>query len=107
VAVGKPSLQDQVWDGYRRGYSVVGDGIAQRSALLALLDAPTGHQGVRLDAESRERLVIWMDTYAQRMGHFSGEQESALIELRRANASILVDRSPKTTAVMPSSALNP
>jgi len=107
VAVGKPSLQDQVWDGYRRGYSVVGDGIAQRSALLALLDAPTGHQGVRLDAESRERLVIWMDTYAQRMGHFSGEQESALIELRRANASILVDRSPKTSSVMPSSALNP
>ena len=70
VAFGKPSLQDQVWEGYRRGFSSEGEGIARKSALLALLDAPSGHYDVSLDAESRERLLTWMDTYAQRLGSF-------------------------------------
>ncbi len=100
VAFGKPSLQDQVWEGYRRGFSFVGDGIAQKSALLALLDAPGGHYDVLLDADSRERLVIWMDTYAQRLGHFSDEQERALVELRRSCAGIVTERPPRTTAAI-------
>jgi hypothetical protein len=100
VDFGKPSLQDQVGEGYRRGLSFVGDGIAQRSALLALLDAAGGHYGVQLDADSRERLLTWMDTYAQRVGHFSDEQELELIRFRQLCAPILIERTPKTTAAL-------
>ena len=98
VAYGKPSLSDQVWAAYRRGYSVAGDGVAQRSALWALLDSPAGHYDVQLSAEERERLLTWMDTYAQRVGHFSDEQERDLIELRRASASLLQERPVRTAA---------
>lgn len=100
VTFGKPSLQDQVWEGYRRGFSSEGEGIARKSALLALLDAPSGHYDVSLDAESRERLLTWMDTYAQRLGHFSDEQERALIDLRRSCAGILIERPPKATVAL-------
>jgi hypothetical protein len=100
VAYGKPSIQDQVMAAYRRGYSLPGDGIAQRSALLALLDAPQKHYAVQLDAEARERLATWLDTYAQQQGHFSDEQERELIELRRASASLLRERPvPPPTAL--------
>ena len=94
VGFGRPSVQDQVMAGYRRGYSIPGDGIAQRSALLALLDAPQRHHGVDLDADARERLLTWLDTYAQRMGHFSDEQERELVELRRASSALLIERAP-------------
>jgi len=100
VAFGKPSAQDQVWAAYRRGFSVPGDGIAQRSALLALLDAPQGHYEVQLDADARERLLTWLDTYAQRIGHFDEAQERELIELRRACASLLIERQSKQTAAL-------
>ncbi len=89
VAFGKPSLREQVQEGYRRGFSVPGQGIAQNSALLALLNAASGHYGVALDAESRERLLTWMDTYAQRLGSFSDQQERELLELRRSCASLV------------------
>ena len=92
VAFGRPSLQDQVREGYRRGTSIEGDGIAQRSALLALLDSPINHPEVLLDAEARERLITWMDTYAQRLGYFSDEQERELLELRRICAGLLSPR---------------
>jgi cytochrome c553 len=92
VAYGKPSANDQVMDAYRRGYSVPGDGIAQRSALLALLDAPRKHYEVQLDADARERLLTWLDTYAQRLGHFSDEQEQELQELRRASVGLIREK---------------
>jgi len=92
ITYGKPSLQDQVREGYRRGSSIDGDGLAQKSALLALLISPAGHYDVLLDADSRERLVTWMDTYAQRLGHFSDEQERDLIEFRRSCAALLTPR---------------
>jgi hypothetical protein len=100
LAYGKPSLNDQVWAAYRRGYSIPGDGIAQRSALLALLDAPAGHYHAHLDADARERLLTWLDTYAQRRGHFSDEQEQELTALRRACASLLIERQGKQTAAV-------
>jgi hypothetical protein len=100
VAFGQPSLADQVWAAYRRGFSVPGDGIAQRSALLSLLDGPTRHYDVRLDADARERLLTWLDTYAQRIGHFSDTQERELIELRRACASLLIERPTKQSAAL-------
>ena len=102
VAFGKPSVYDQVMVAYRRGFSVPGDGIGQRSALLALLDAPQKHYAVQLDNEARERLLTWLDTYAQRLGHFSDEQERELVELRRASAGLLIERPP----ARPSAALS-
>ena len=100
IAFGQPRLRDQVWAAYRRGYSVPGDGIAQRSALWALLAAPQGHSEVSLDTGARERLLTWLDTYAQRLGHFSDEQERELIELRRALAGLLIERHDKRTAAL-------
>jgi hypothetical protein len=63
--------------------------LASTSALLGLLSAPEGHYQVKLDPSARERFTIWMDTYAQRFGSFSAEQERRLEELRRACADLL------------------
>ena len=98
ISYGKPSLQDQVWQGYRRGRSLEGEGVARRSALLALLLAPEGHYEVKLNAEGLERLVTWMDTYAQRTGAFSPDQERALDTLRQASAGLLIERGPARSA---------
>lgn len=93
IGYGKPSLKEQVWTAYRRGTSLENEGIAQRSALLTLLDAPAGHRDVRLDADDRERLLTWMDTYAQRLGHFDEQQERELLDLRRQSAALMEPRS--------------
>jgi hypothetical protein len=77
---------------FERNRSVVGDCTAANSKLWRLLDA--GHRGVRLDADSRARLATWMDTYAQRLGHFSDEQEQQLAALHTAWAALL-DEEPK------------
>jgi hypothetical protein len=61
----------------------VGQAPAANSKLLALLAQANGHQGVRLDGESFERLATWIDVYAQRLGAFSERQEQELCELRR------------------------
>jgi hypothetical protein len=92
VAYGKPSVNDQVMAAYRRGFSVPGDGIAHRSALLALLDAPQKHYAVQLDDEARERLLTWLDTYAQRQGSFSDQQERELVQWRARWGGLLDDR---------------
>jgi hypothetical protein len=92
IGFGKPSLRDLVWAAYRRGSSIESDGIATRSALRALLEHPQGHQGVHLDAAERERLHTWMDTYAQRLGHFDDRQEQELRDLRDRYSHLLVDR---------------
>jgi hypothetical protein len=99
VRFGQPSLHDQVWAAYRRGHSLAGSGIAQRSALWALLDAPPGHQDVRLEPEARERWLTWLDTYAQRLGHFCDDQEQELVELR--------DRSAAAGTLLARETLNP
>ena len=74
---------------FEKDSSVVGDCPARKSKLLALLTGPKGHQGVRLDADSRYRLAVWMDTYAYRQGAFSGEQEDELRQLKRTMAHLL------------------
>jgi len=68
---------------FERDRSIVGDCAARKSKLLALLTEGDGHEGVRLDADSHSRLVVWMDTYAQQQGSFSNEQEEQLRQLRR------------------------
>ena len=74
-----------------RDRSFVGDCAARQSKLLALFRADKGHAGVRLDADSLNRLSTWMDLYAQRQGHFSDQQEEQLRGLRRKLASLLAE----------------
>lgn len=69
---------------FEKDQSLVGDCPARQSKLLALLNQDGGHEGVELDADSRARLITWMDTYAHRQGHFSDEQEQQLRALRDA-----------------------
>jgi hypothetical protein len=79
---------------FERDRSIPGQGTAANSKLYALLTRRDGHEGVRLDAESLDRIVTWMDTYAQRQGHFSDAQERELEKAREAWAAILVAGSP-------------
>jgi cytochrome c553 len=77
---GQPSLRTHVMERYRQGRSPVGAGAAQLSPLAALLRQ--GHHGVQLDADAWSRLLTWMDTYGQRRGSFSPEQDELLRQLR-------------------------
>ncbi len=65
---------------FERDRSVPGDGTAANSKLWQLLTA--GHRGVQLTTDDRARLLTWMDTYAQRTGHYSEEQEKELAAFR-------------------------
>lgn len=100
VSYGKPNLADQIMYGYRQGFSKPGEGLAATSPLLALLSKPEGHYQVKLDAQTRERFAVWMDTYAQRLGSFSADQELRLEELRRACADLLTDGVAPSHATM-------
>jgi hypothetical protein len=72
-----------------RDRSVVGEGPAQRSRLLQILTTDPAHLDLHLDADSRERLITWMDLYAQRQGSFSEAQEAQLVDFRRQLAPLL------------------
>jgi len=91
INYGKPSLRTHVFIDYRKGVSKEGNCAAANSALMALLDGPKGHYKVKLTGEDRRRLIVWMDTYAQRAGSFSDDQELQLTELRRRYAGMLID----------------
>ena len=95
---GRPSLNDLVLSAYRDGVSTEGHNPALQSPMLRLLTDPAGHHGVQLDGPSVERLVTWMDTYAQRVGTFSREQEEDLQRLRRVWANLLIERVPQPAA---------
>ncbi|MHC4646859.1 MAG: HzsA-related protein, partial [Planctomycetota bacterium] len=81
-------LQDLAFE---KDNSIIGQCPARKSKLLTMLTDGEGHEGVRLDADSFNRLVIWMDLYAQRQGSFSEDQEEALRKLRRQVASLLAE----------------
>jgi hypothetical protein len=51
-----------------------------------------GHYQVELSAEDRERLNIWMDTYAQRAGSYSADQQQQLRQLQTQWAPLLTRR---------------
>jgi len=99
---GQPSLREHINLRYNQGRSTVGGCVAANSVLLATLIGPAGHHDVRLDDKSLERLIIWMDTYAQKAGAFSAEQEQQLMDLRRHCADLLIERgkSPGAGLVM-------
>ena len=91
---GKPSLAENVRGAYALGRSVEGTGAAITSPLLALLTAPEKHYKVELSPEEIERLTIWLDTYGQRLGAFSDDQERNLEELKARSADMLAARQP-------------
>lgn len=71
-----------------KAYSEVGDCAARQSRLWTVL-GDASHKTVQLDAGSIERLVTWMDVYAQRQGSFSPTQEDQLRQFRRQLAHLL------------------
>ncbi|UCD52385.1 MAG: discoidin domain-containing protein, partial [Phycisphaerales bacterium] len=80
IAFGEQDLEKLAFEKDR---SEVGQCPARQSKLMALLAQDPAHQDVRLDADSLERLITWMDTYAHRQGSFSPDQEQQLVALRR------------------------
>jgi cytochrome c553 len=90
IRCGKPSLNDLVLSAYRDGFSTEGNNPASRSVVLSRLTDAAGHYGVKLDHCGLDRFVVWMDTYAQRQGSFSEDQEKRLEELWTRIAGMLV-----------------
>ena len=82
------SLRQHVQARYDARRSVAGAGAATTSPLVQLLGK--GHYDVKLAAADWERLLTWMDTYGQRIGSFSPEQEERLRQLRTRLAPLLV-----------------
>ncbi len=68
---------------HERDHSLPGDCPARQSRLVAFLQSDPLHRQIPLCVEDWTRLTTWMDTYAQRQGHFSVEQEQELEELRK------------------------
>ncbi len=95
---GQPSLSDLVLTAYRDGVSTEGHNPAVLSAMLRQLTDPAGHHGVKLDRASLDRFVTWMDTYAQRAGTFSPEQEQEMERLRHAWADLLIEPAVRQAA---------
>jgi len=90
VSYGGASLHAHVRGYYGKGQSDPGKGAALTSPILAHLRK--GHKDVKLDPDAWERLITWMDTYGQRAGHFSPEQEQRLRDLRDRLAPLLAER---------------
>jgi hypothetical protein len=92
VNYGKPSLTDQVKEGYGRGYSIAGKGFAQNSAVLGLLTSGKTHNNVKLTPDDLQRMILWLDCYGQKLGAFSDNQERELEELRNSWAGMLAEK---------------
>ncbi len=86
VNYGEPSLKTHVMTRYRQGFSTAGACAAKRNPLIKLIDA--GHYDVKLAADDWNRLITWMDTYGQRRGSFSEDQENRLRDLRQKMAAM-------------------
>ncbi len=84
---GERSLRHHVQARYDGRRSVAGACAAMSSPLTELLAQE--HYEVKLDTAELQRLIVWMDTYAQRTGSYSTEQEQRLRELRKRLAPLL------------------
>ena len=80
IAFGEKDIEKLAFEKDR---SEVGQCPAQQSKLMALLANDPLHKDIALDADSLERLITWMDTYAHRQGSFSSSQEEQLVALRQ------------------------
>ncbi len=89
---GKPSIYDHVWQRYRQGASVEGKCSAATSQLLKKITAPNGHHDIKLDSDSMERLITWLDNYGQKLGSFDEKQEQQLIELKQKYKHLLITK---------------
>lgn len=101
VDFGKPSLRQQVMDGYRRGSSVEGAELAGGSALLAWLQRPGSSCAGKLDADGMARVSLWLDLYGQHGGAFSAAQEQELVDLRARWASLLTPATTQSSRTRP------
>jgi hypothetical protein len=86
VDYGAPSLRTHVMTRYRQGFSTAGACAAKANPLVPLLER--GHYDVQLDGGDWERLITWMDTYGQRRGSFSEDQEDRLRDLQQRIAGM-------------------
>jgi mono/diheme cytochrome c family protein len=92
ITYGRPNLRDYVRRLEVQPLSPVGHTAARDTPLLGHLTKGKGHQDVKLDPDSLSRLITWMDTYAQRLGHFSDEQERRLLAFRARAAWLAAER---------------
>jgi len=76
---------------FEKDRSLVGHTPTRKSRLWAMLTSEKGHEGVRLDPDSLDRLATWMDTYAHRQGHFSPQQEEELRQFQQRLANMLAE----------------
>jgi hypothetical protein len=76
---------------FERDASIVGFCPSKQSKIFTMLTDKHGHEGVILDSDSIERLITWIDVYAQRQGSFSEHQEQNLLAFRKQISSILTD----------------
>lgn len=74
---------------FEKDASVPGDNPARNSKLMQYLRSDTLHRDLNLTADDVQRLAVWMDTYGQTQGSFSGEQESQLAALRKELVDLL------------------
>jgi len=86
VRWGKPSMADHVMNRHKKGASIEGKCVASQSHVLKKIKS---HKKLKLSREDMNRLVTWMDVYAQFQGSFSLEQEKELLRLRGQWADML------------------
>ncbi len=67
---------------FEKDYSLPGESPSLRSKLLEYLATDDLHKKVELNADERDRLYTWMDTYGHTQGAFSLEQEEELTEFK-------------------------
>ena len=87
IHYGEPSLFTRIMTRYRQGRSTPGECVARTSPLVELLQAT--HYDVQLTDDDWRRLFTWLDTYGQRLGSFSEDQEERLRDLRQRMAAVL------------------
>lgn len=80
MSFGKPSLRDHVLDRYYGGKSLINVCVAKNSQLLDHIG--NGHKDVQLTRDELDRLITWMDVYAQERGSFSDDQERRIERLK-------------------------
>ncbi len=88
IGFGGEDLKKQAFE---RDRSLAHQGTAANSKLWRHLTEGKGHKDVNLSADDRERLLTWMDTYAQRLGHYSDAQEAELKRFRTAMKDLLAE----------------
>lgn len=77
---------------FERDRSYPNEAVAANSALWKMLTGPSPHQEIELDADSRDRIATWLDTYAHLQGCFSEAQERQMVAWRETLRSLLEEQ---------------